>query len=149
MLPRPERPGGPPILIGGNGPKRTLPLAARYADEWNAVYLSRDDFRERNRLLNELLAENGREPEEVRRSLMTRCEIGDEKTLADTFAPSSLSLEEIRERGLVVGTPKEIVDQLGAWAEAGVQRIMLQWLDLDNLDGLETLGMKVLSQVQA
>src|SRR5206468_2644018 len=36
LLPRPARPGGPPILIGGNGPKRTLPLVARYADIWNA-----------------------------------------------------------------------------------------------------------------
>ena len=31
LLPRPVRPGGPPILIGGNGPKKTLPLAAKYA----------------------------------------------------------------------------------------------------------------------
>jgi F420-dependent oxidoreductase-like protein len=40
LLPRPARPGGPRIAIGGNGPKRTLPLAARYADMWNGVYLS-------------------------------------------------------------------------------------------------------------
>jgi F420-dependent oxidoreductase-like protein len=41
LLPRPRRRGdvsGPPLLIGGNGPRRTLPLAARFADEWNAVY---------------------------------------------------------------------------------------------------------------
>ena len=38
LLPRPQRPGGPRILIGGNGEKRTLQLAARYADEWNAVF---------------------------------------------------------------------------------------------------------------
>jgi F420-dependent oxidoreductase-like protein len=35
LLPPPSRPGGPPILIGGNGVKHTLPLAARYAREWN------------------------------------------------------------------------------------------------------------------
>ena len=40
LLPRPARAGGPPILIGGNGPKKTLPLAAKYADEWNAVYVA-------------------------------------------------------------------------------------------------------------
>lgn len=148
LLPRPQRPGGPPLLIGGNGRKRTLPLAAQYAAEWNAVYISQDDFRERNQLLDDLLQENGRSPNSVRRSLMTRCELGDAETLAETFASSSLSLDEIRERGLVLGTPDEIVDRLGEWAEAGVQRIMLQWLDLDDLDGLETLGTKVLPQVQ-
>ena len=42
----------------------------------------------------------------------------------------------------------EIVDQLGQWGDAGVQRIMLQWLDLDEMDGLEELGSKVLPQVQ-
>jgi F420-dependent oxidoreductase-like protein len=40
LLPRPQRPGGPPLLIGGNGMKRTLPLAARYAQEWNGIFLT-------------------------------------------------------------------------------------------------------------
>ncbi len=44
IMPRSPRPGGPPIVIGGNGPRRTLPLAARYADEWNAVFLTADEF---------------------------------------------------------------------------------------------------------
>src|SRR5436190_1724303 len=39
LLPRPQRAGGPPILIGGNGPQRTLPLVARYADIWNGTFL--------------------------------------------------------------------------------------------------------------
>ena len=45
LLARPQRPGGPPIMIGGNGPKRTLPLVARYADMWNGVFLSPEGFR--------------------------------------------------------------------------------------------------------
>ena len=44
LLPRPQRPDGPPILIGGNGVQRTLPLAARYANEWNAVYITPAEF---------------------------------------------------------------------------------------------------------
>jgi alkanesulfonate monooxygenase SsuD/methylene tetrahydromethanopterin reductase-like flavin-dependent oxidoreductase (luciferase family) len=40
-------------------------------------------------------------------------------------------------RGMVVGTPSEVRAQLDAYAAAGVQRAMLQWLDLDDLDRLE------------
>src|SRR6266581_6792803 len=60
LLPRPQRSGGPRILIGGNGPKRTLPLVARYADIWNAVMISPDKFHERSVLLDKLLREAGR-----------------------------------------------------------------------------------------
>ncbi|HET9918532.1 MAG TPA: TIGR03560 family F420-dependent LLM class oxidoreductase, partial [Ktedonobacteraceae bacterium] len=55
LLPRPARAGGPPILIGGNGKKRTLPLAARFADIWNGLSLTPEGFSERSQLLDELL----------------------------------------------------------------------------------------------
>jgi F420-dependent oxidoreductase-like protein len=144
-LPRPQRPGGPPILIGGNGPKRTLPLAARYADEWNGVYIPPAVFAERCAMLDELLAEYGRNPQDVRRSLMAGCWFG--RTDAEVQAKldaRSLTLAEAHQRGLAVGTASQIVDQLGSWADAGVQRIMLQWLDLDDLDSLATLAQAVL-----
>jgi hypothetical protein len=40
------------------------------------------------------------------------------------------------------------VDQLGRLAEAGVQRVMLQWLNLDDLDGLEAMATGVLHQLE-
>ena len=70
LLPRPSRPGGPPIVIGGSGRRLTLPLAARYADAWNAVLIPPDRFRELNAHLDELLAREGRRPAAVRRTLM-------------------------------------------------------------------------------
>jgi F420-dependent oxidoreductase-like protein len=146
LLPRPQRPGGPPILIGGNGPKRTLPLTAKYAQEWNAVYIAPAEFAAKSRLLDELLTANGRAPADVRRSLMTRVEIGDEAALTRKKT-STLSLDELRAKGLVLGTPGEIVEQLGTLAEAGVQRVMLQWLDQDNLDDLEVLARDVMGQL--
>ncbi|MBP1692670.1 MAG: Luciferase-like monooxygenase, partial [Chloroflexi bacterium] len=76
LLPRPQRRGGPPILIGGNGEKRTLPLVARLADEWNAVYVTAAEFARLNVRLDELLQAEGREQGEVRRSLMTGCVFG-------------------------------------------------------------------------
>lgn len=55
--------------------------------------------------------------------------------------------ERLRARGLIVGTPPEIVEQLGSLAEAGVQRVMMQWLEVDNIDSLETLARSILPQL--
>jgi F420-dependent oxidoreductase-like protein len=148
LLPRPQREGGPPILVGGNGPLRTLPLAAQYAQEWNALFLSPSQFAERNRRLDELLEMAARQPGDVRRSLMIRCEIGqNDAELQAKFSQSSSSMEELRQRGMLVGTASQIVDLLGAFAEAGVQRVMLQWINLDDIDGLEEIARSVLPQV--
>src|SRR6266516_3474893 len=70
LLPRPQRSGGPRILIGGNGPKRTLPLVVRYADMWNANFLSPGAFRERSATLDQLLRASGRNPSDVKRTVM-------------------------------------------------------------------------------
>ena len=126
-------------------PHQTYRVVAKYASEWNAVYISPDEFKEKSVLLDEMLGENGRSPSEVRRSLMTRVEIGDEAALAREF--SQHSVDELRQRGLVLGTSSQIVDMLKTWDEAGLQRIMLQWLDLDDIDGLETLAKDVLPQL--
>jgi len=148
LLPRPKRRGGPPVLIGGSGFKRTLPLVARYASEWNAVFIPAPKIAEGNRRLDELLAERGRRPTDVRRSLMTGCRFGrDQAALRQKLADSSL--DKLRERGVVFGAPAEVVDQLGRIAEAGAQRVMLQWLDLDDLDGLEALAKTVLPHFKA
>ena len=144
LLPRPARPGGPPLLVGGNGPRRTLPLAARYADEWNAVYIPLDGYRERSARLDELLRERGRAPEDVRRSLMTGCFFGrtpeEVEERIRKHGSGDKSPEEYREDGLVVGTPEDVCRQLEEMEEAGLQRVMLQWLDLDDLNGLRALA---------
>ena len=69
-MPRPLVAGGPPIMIGGNGANRTLPLAARYANEWNAVFVPAKRFSELSAHLDELLRAARRSPELVRRTLM-------------------------------------------------------------------------------
>lgn len=145
LLPRPQRPGGPPILIGGNGEKLTLPLVARYADEWNGVFLPLDQYAERSRKLDELLAARGRQPSEVRRSLMTGIFFGrTDSELKARLERTGRTAEELRSRGAIVGTPNEVSDQLAQRAEIGIQRVMLQWLELDDLDGLAGLADAVL-----
>jgi F420-dependent oxidoreductase-like protein len=151
LLPRPNRPGGPPLLIGGNGPKRTLPLTARFADEWNAVFLPLEVYKKRAARLDDLLKEEGRKAADVRRSLMTRVvydrspdqiaeqikrEFNGEKTPDD-----------LRDEGWIVGTGDQIVDQLKEWEAAGVQRVMLQWLDQRDLTGLRALADEILPRI--
>ncbi len=148
LLPRPQRPGGPPILIGGNGAKKTLPLTARFASEWNAVFQPTAAIALLNAQLDELLKQNNRHPTDVRRSLMTGVIYGkDDAALQQELSERGKTAAELRERGLVVGTGPEIVEQLGNLGDASVQRVMLQWLELDDLDGLESLAKTVLSQM--
>ncbi|MBN8638793.1 MAG: LLM class F420-dependent oxidoreductase, partial [Anaerolineae bacterium] len=83
---------------------------------------------------------------EVLRSLMTRV----------TFARSDAALEKLKNgktldelRGggrSLAGTPAMLVEQIGAYLDAGCERFMLQWMDLDDLDGIEQLASDVLSQ---
>lgn len=108
LLPRPKR--RTPILIGGNGPKRTLPLAARYADEWNAVYIDADKFATKNRHLSTLIAKMGREQKAVKRSLM-------------------LPFQWVQ--------GKKGHDVLAAYVEGGCERFMIQITEYDDLSPVE------------
>jgi F420-dependent oxidoreductase-like protein len=151
LLPRPQRSGGPPILIGGNGMKRSLPMAAQYADEWNSVYLTPSEFSQRNQRLTELLESEGRDPSKVRRSLMTGCVFGKDqaevKRKVEARTSGKRTADELRQRGVAVGTASQIADQLGQLAESGVQRVMLQWLELDDLEGIAAMAQGILPQI--
>lgn len=102
-------------------------------------------FSDLNSRLDELLVANGRQPEDVRRSLMLGTRFArDQKELNEKMKNTNLSVSELRQRGLVVGTSSEFADQLSRYEDAGVQRVMLQWIDLDDLDGLERMAAAVL-----
>jgi F420-dependent oxidoreductase-like protein len=117
LLPRPRRPGGPRLVIGGSGKKLSLPLAAEYADEWNTAFKTPEQFHELNTYLDSLLDARGRPRTAVRRTMMTRLDYTD--------------LQEVRARVAALG-------------EVGVQRIMLNWFDFDNLDGIAQLARALL-----
>ena len=161
LLPRPQRPGGPSILIGGNGLKYTLRLAARYAQIWNGTFLSPDAFSERSAALDELLRAEGRRPGDVRRTMMTTLLFGcDGAELerrvsrlrqrnaewADT--PLDGLLATLRaDRNAIAGLSDTVVEQIGGYAAAGVEELMLQWLDLDDIEGLRGFARQVLPRL--
>ena len=146
LLPRPARPGGPPILIGGSGPKKTLPLAAKYAAEWNAAFISLDTYAERKARMVECLEQEGRAADDIKYSLMTRVTYRPSDAQLDAHLhEQGLDAADLKARGLIVGTGSEVVDQLGQWVEAGVERFMLQWVELDDMENLELLARDVLA----
>ncbi|HET9979847.1 MAG TPA: TIGR03560 family F420-dependent LLM class oxidoreductase [Ktedonobacterales bacterium] len=153
VLPRPQRAGGPPILIGGTGPKRTLPLVARYADIWNALMVTPDEFRALSAQLDGLLRAEGRPPDAVRRTLMINLTFAaDRERLANKLGVadvggSSLEAAVANMRASqknLVGTPEMVREQIAAYADAGAQELMLQWLDLDDIEGLRAFAQTVL-----
>jgi hypothetical protein len=54
------------------------------------------------------------------------------------------SADDLRGRGIIVGTAHEVTERLGRLDEAGVQRVMLQWLEMEDIDGLEAMADSVL-----
>ena len=159
LAPRPQRPGGPPILVGGKGPRRTLPLVARYADISNVPNFNLALVRERAALLDRLLLAAGRRPEDVRRTLTAIVVCG--RTPAELerrmrgvrrlpgleALPLDQLVETLRARHVIIGTPDEVVAQLRAGAEAGIAELSAQWFDADDLEGLELLATEVLPRL--
>lgn len=148
LLPRPKRPGGPPIVIGGGGRRRTLPLVVKYADEWNSNLQTPAGFAELNGYLTQLMRDAGRDPAAVRRTMMVPAIFG--RTEADVVAHAQATGRDaaaLRDRGGLVGTVNQWVEHLAALAEAGLQRVMIQWLEQDDIAGLETIAKDVLPQL--
>jgi F420-dependent oxidoreductase-like protein len=108
--PKPVQQPHPPLIVGGRGGPRSVALAARWADEYNAVSPSADECRELRVRIAEACAIEGREPLPL--SVMTR----------------------------LVREPGEAVRQLDELAEAGVERVMLQHLDHTDLQALQVVA---------
>jgi alkanesulfonate monooxygenase SsuD/methylene tetrahydromethanopterin reductase-like flavin-dependent oxidoreductase (luciferase family) len=145
-----------PLLIGGKGRKRTLPLAAREAVEWNLSRLDADAFRGLSAALDESCHEIGRDPSTIKRSVMTTYIIGRDE---DEMRERALKLRDVtanlknqdadqilrtmRPRAFV-GTPEEIADQMRSHARLGVDLFMLQHYLLDDADALQLLAKEVI-----
>ncbi len=148
-----------PLLIGGGGPNRTLPLAAREAAEWNLSNLDADEFRQLRQVLEQRCAEIGRDPATIKRSVMTTYIIGRNQgelrdralKLAKVMArlkgqDADEVLRTMRSRAFV-GTPEEIAEQMREHAKLGVDLFMLQHFLLDDSDALQLLAKDVIPAV--
>ena len=147
-LPKPAQHPRPPVIIGGGGPRRTPALAARYADEFNAAFVSAEDSAGLFGRIREACQTAGRDPSSmIFSAAQVVCCGKDETQLRSRAAAIGRELPELREHGLA-GTPSEIVDKIGKFAEAGATTLYLQVLDLDDLGHLEQIAAEVTPQVR-
>lgn len=72
-----------PIVIGGSGPRKTLRVVAKHADEWNAPAATPEDYKRLAGILEEHCAAVGRDPAEIKRSVQVFLFSHDDKTLED------------------------------------------------------------------
>ncbi|WP_380157096.1 LLM class F420-dependent oxidoreductase [Kineococcus sp. R86509] len=148
-LPKPVQ-SPPPIIVGGAGKKRGAALAAQYAAEFNSGFSSPADTAAAFGRVREACSLVGRDPASLAYSsaLVVCCGRDEEEVArrARHIGSEGRDPDELRQNGLA-GTPAEVVDAIGRYAEAGVERIYLQIWDLDDLDHLELIAAEVAPQL--
>jgi len=145
-LPKPVQRPRPPVIVGGHGPRRTPALAARYADEFNIAFSPAGEVTAQFGRVKEACAAAGRDPATLTYSAaQVVCCGKDEATTARRAAAIGRDLAGLRANGLA-GSPAQIVDKLGTFAEAGAETMYLQVLDLADLDHLADIAEGVLPQ---
>jgi F420-dependent oxidoreductase-like protein len=158
--PKPVQRPRPPLIVGGSAGPRSARLAARWADEYNTVYVTPDEARERRAALDDACRDVGREPQTLRFSMMNGYLVG--ATREDLHAragelaewqgeaPTDLGgyLAELG-RTWIVGRADDVVERLREYERAGVERVMLQHHLFRDLDALELIGRDVIPALAA
>jgi F420-dependent oxidoreductase-like protein len=146
-LPKPVQRPGPPVIVGGGGPKRTPRLAATYAAEFNMAFRSSEESGRQFDVVRGACRDVGRDPETLALSVaQVVCCGRDDAEVARRAAAIGREVDELRTNGLC-GSPDEVVEKLGRFAGLGASRTYLQVLDLADLDHLALLGEEVLPRV--
>lgn len=152
--PKPVQQPRPPLILGAKGGPRSVRLAARFADEYNTVFLLPEEVSELRGRLDEACEAIDRDPATLPLSMMTGWLVGaDREELLDRAtrlarwkgegADGEAFLAAMRE-SVIRGTVPEALDQLAALAEAGLTRVMAQHLLHRDLDAVELLGREVI-----
>ena len=149
-----ERPR-PHLIVGGSGLSGTTVPAARWADEYNTVMATPEECVERREKLARACEREGREP--IPLSVMTGCAIGRDAGEARERvrrrlerAGQNVDPDEYKaQRGAaaILGTLEEAAERLRAFEQAGVERVMLQHLDHQDLEMVALIGRELVPAV--
>jgi F420-dependent oxidoreductase-like protein len=107
-----------PIWIGGGGERRTLRIAARFADGWNVPFISPDDFARKRAVLHEHCEDVGRDPGEIRCAVNVGLAWREEDFEAQ-FGAMRMAVRP----GVLMGTDAEVTDKVGSYVDAGADQI--------------------------
>jgi alkanesulfonate monooxygenase SsuD/methylene tetrahydromethanopterin reductase-like flavin-dependent oxidoreductase (luciferase family) len=132
--PKPVQRPHPPLIVGGSAKPRGARLAARLAQEYNTVYATLEQCRERRAALDDACRAVGRDPQSLPLTVMTRCAIGETRRPGD--------------EGSLVGSVEEIAERLRALEAVGVHRVFLQHLDHRDLDAVAVIGRELVPAVR-
>ena len=144
-LPKPNQAGGPPIVIGGRGVRRTPALTAAHATEFNMPFCDLETFTGQVANVRRACEAIGRDPSTLRISCaLVVCVGEDESTFARRAQAIGREPAELRVNG-VAGTPSEAAAVIDRWREAGAERVYLQVLDLSDLEHLDLIAGEVLA----
>jgi alkanesulfonate monooxygenase SsuD/methylene tetrahydromethanopterin reductase-like flavin-dependent oxidoreductase (luciferase family) len=136
LSPRPLA-GRIPVLIGGGGPRLTMPLVARYADWWNCPGYAFDR-------LDQL------RPLAGKARISSQHPVGLAATAADVPAVTALTERRFGSwGGLITGTAADIAGRLAGLADRGVERFYLQFSDFGTPGTLARFGDEVIPQLKA
>ena len=148
-------PAGARLIVGGRGERRTMRVAAEFADEWNATRVTFDEYPRKLEVLAGHCRAVGRDPATIRRSLMAPIVVG--RTRAEVAARLARGREwfrrvpeneaEWRAQSFLFGSVDEIVRDLHRWHGLGIHGVMLQFLDVDDLAALELVAREVIPAV--
>ena len=141
--PKPLQAGGVPLWIAGGGEKRTLRIAARYANYTNFAG-DTEGFRRKSEILKQHCADVGTDFEAITRSANYNVILGEtEKDVQDKLAwmkdhlirygvPESIAEERVRDfaSGPLVGTPEQLADRLAALGELGMSYAVVNFADV-------------------
>jgi len=136
-VPRPIQEGGPRILIGGGGEKRTLRLVAQYADFCN-ITGDVATIGRKVEVLRRHCQEVGRDPAEVTVSRLSTCVLTDSEE--ETVATRAFLREAVgEESGYNVGREEELLEQVEELRAAGVEYFIFN-MPTSDADAVRRLG---------
>jgi F420-dependent oxidoreductase-like protein len=142
--PRPVQPGGPPILVAGNGELRLLRLAAKYGDMCNLSFPSGDSLDALPHKLD-VLARHcqavGRNAAEIRVTYKALAAVAESQAEADRIWTSFREARRMpafdSRAGVFVGPPDRIAEQARPFLEAGVDELIVELADAHNLEHVQ------------